>query len=263
MRRYPIDLRLVQGPELDSLLGADIARLTSNLAQPIEILEAGCGRSWSIHLSGLTARITGVDLDEAALDYRINEIKDLDSASLGDLRDRRLINAEKFDVIYSAFVLEHVPGAIDVMDNFTTWLRPGGVIIIRIPDRDTVFGFLGRVLPHTAHVFYERRILGKPNAGRPGHGPYRTIYDEIVGLHGMNRFCESRGLVIDRAYKTNFATQPWNTKPITTIEGVKWRMVRLAMAVGGLLSLGRLDSTYSDLALVIRRVQKSPNSALL
>src|SRR6185437_11416268 len=80
------------------------ARLNA-LGGPLRILEAGCGRDWPLHVS-VPYTLTGLDLDPDALAART----DLDEAIIGDLRTAEL-PAHSFDVVYSAFVLEHVSGA--------------------------------------------------------------------------------------------------------------------------------------------------------
>lgn len=242
-------MRIADDRELTRLLGEDIVRLARNLDHALEVLEAGCGRGWYLDLGDLKRRITGADIDRLALDHRVQVVQDLDVAILGDIRDPELLSAGQFDVVYSCYVLEHISGAEQAMKNFVKWLRPDGILILRIPDGSTVFGFLGKRLPHGFHVFYERRILGGREAGRPGHGPYRTVYDPIVSLSGVQRFCESNGLTIERVYKTNY--------PISTRPGAKWRLIRLAMSAGGLLSFGRLDSSYNNLHFVIRKEVRS------
>ncbi|MFZ0184826.1 MAG: class I SAM-dependent methyltransferase, partial [Nitrosotalea sp.] len=52
----------------------------------IDILEAGCGRMWEFTGLGISYKLTGVDADKDALEFRKNEQKDLDEAILGDLR---------------------------------------------------------------------------------------------------------------------------------------------------------------------------------
>lgn len=249
MGTLPNNRRVVTDPELDQLLADDIRRLTAALDRPLDILEAGCGRGWGwgLGLADGSFHLTGIDLDEEALRHRVNVVKNLHFASVGDLRDATVVAAARFDVIYSKQVLEHVDGARAVLDNFLQWLRPDGVIIVHIPDRDTVFGFLGRTLPHKFHVLYERWLLGNRQAGQPGHGPYAAVYDPEIGLRGMQRFCNEHRLTIDTVYWTHICKQPWSA-------GLKWRLLETAIALGGILSFGRLESSYNDVVLVIHRV---------
>src|SRR5690606_33965359 len=131
------------------------------------ILEAGCGNSWQLKLPGVKYVLTGVDLNEDALRIRKCERKDLDGVIHGDLRTVAL-DADQYDVIYNSFVLEHVQQAEHVLSNFCRWLKPGGILILRIPDPKSVYGFLSRLTPFWFHVFYKRFIAGIKTAGKPG-----------------------------------------------------------------------------------------------
>ena len=106
----------------------------------MNILEAGCGRRWAFDLNGFQYTLTGVDFNEHALKIRKDLQKDLHEAIFGDLCT---INLEecKYDVIYSSFVLEHIDGAERVLNNFLRWLKPGGILILKIPGRDSVYGY--------------------------------------------------------------------------------------------------------------------------
>ena len=90
----------------------------------LEILEAGCGRRWPYKLESIDFKLTGVDVDEEALRIRKDSIGDLDTIMVGDLT-QNLFERDKFDVIYSSYVLEHVTGVDVVITNFSEWLKTG------------------------------------------------------------------------------------------------------------------------------------------
>jgi SAM-dependent methyltransferase len=205
---------------------------------PLEVLEAGCGRQWPLRLGDLRFRLTGIDLDDAALEHRRNVQRDLDVARVGDLLTIDL-PAEQYDVIYCAFVLEHVADATRVLDNFVRWLRPGGLIVVQFPDRDSAFGFLTRHSPFWVHVAYHRWVLGRREAGRPGQAPYPTVYDPSLGRDRLRRYCERAGLRIREELGFGFGAP---------------RPVSLAgAAVVSALSFGRLSWRHNNLLYVIEK----------
>jgi SAM-dependent methyltransferase len=112
----------------------------------LRILEAGCGNHWPLDLGGVEYALVGVDVDARALEIRKRSARPGDEIRYGDLRNRDLFGAAHFDAIYNSFVLEHVDGAERVLENFAHWLAPGGLLILRIPDRDSVFGFVARTV---------------------------------------------------------------------------------------------------------------------
>jgi 2-polyprenyl-3-methyl-5-hydroxy-6-metoxy-1,4-benzoquinol methylase len=170
----------------------------------LHILEAGCGRTWPFTSLDVDYKLTGVDLDADALEFRKSTRGDLDEAIVGDLRTANLPNGA-FDVIYSNYVLEHVKDVDIVLRNFTNWLCAKGVLIICVPDANSISGFLTRFTPHWFHIFVYRYIKGYSNAGTAGHGPYRTYYDRSISKKGMFEFAakndfevkELRGIVND------------------------------------------------------------------
>src|SRR5687768_4518033 len=86
----------------------------SRPGETLRILEAGCGRQWSLDLSGIDYHLTGLDSNEHSMRMRIEQSGDLDEAIVGDLRDAPL-EPGSFDVVFSSFVLEHISGAQQVL----------------------------------------------------------------------------------------------------------------------------------------------------
>jgi SAM-dependent methyltransferase len=209
---------------------------------PVRILEAGCGRRWSLHLADVDFRLTGVDLNADAMRLRIAS-GDLDEAITGDLRTIAL-PAGSYDIAFSSFVLEHVAGAEQVLDRMVAAVRPGGLLLVRIPDRDSVYGFITRYSPHWLHVQYKRRIRGVKQAGTPGWAPFSTVYDKIVSWHGMRTYCASRGLEIVDACSSNFYLRAFGPFAAVVDRGLR---------LMAMLSLGRLTARHSNLAFVLRK----------
>src|SRR4051794_4247326 len=118
-------MRIIQDYATELSLLEDHIKKQAVPGRVLQILEAGCGREWYFPLTGISYEITGVDLDGEALRARAQTRRDLKQAIVGDLRSLQM-PPEAFDVIYSAFVLEHVAGAEQVLANFVAWLKPGG-----------------------------------------------------------------------------------------------------------------------------------------
>ena len=210
----------------------------------LRILEAGCGQKWPLNLEGTPFSLTAIDVDEEALRIRKTRVRDVDEVFVGDLRTRQMFGPASFDVIYNSFVLEHIDDARSVLDNFMYWLAPGGLLVLRVPDRDSVYGFLTRWTPFTMHVFYKKYVQGIPTAGQPGHGPYPTHYHPIVSRRGIHRYCHELGCKV--LYEVGFS----GYLPKTPLTGA---IARTATRLISALSLGRLDWRYNNLTLVIEK----------
>lgn len=210
----------------------------------LRILEAGCGNKWPLRLEGVQYSLTGVDVDERALGIRRAAARPNEELRYGDLRQRDLFAAGQFDAIYNSFVLEHVDGAAGVLENFVHWLAPGGLLILRIPDRDSVFGFVARTTPFWLHVMYKRHVQGVKNAGKPGFDPYPTFHDRVVSRRGIHDFCRQRVLTIrDEAGYAGYLPRRRGYAPLA----------RMLVRAISLLSFGRLDWRYNNLTYVIEK----------
>lgn len=211
----------------------------------LQILEAGCGQNWGLDLGDSGYFLTGVDRDSTALNLRVEVTKDLDRAIEGDLRTVDFA-PESFDVIYNSFVLEHVSGAERVMENFSRWLKPDGLLVIRIPDPFSVHGFMSRFTPHWFHVFYYRQVMGVVNAGKPGYAPYPVYYDHIVSRKGMQGFCNDHGLSLAAQFGTGGYYRHGDGK-------LKWAIFTFKRVLS-ILSLGLLKADHNDLLFFIRKI---------
>ena len=150
------------------------------------ILEAGCGRHWPIALHEVQCTLTGIDINNDALEMRKTQQNDLHETILSDLRFVD-IKENTYDVIYSSFVLEHIEGAGLALKNFLKWLKAGRLLILLFPDRDSVYGFVTRMTPFQFHIFYYKFIRRKRTVGRSGFGPFPTFYDNVISRKAIYR----------------------------------------------------------------------------
>jgi SAM-dependent methyltransferase len=215
-----------------------IAARINQLPRPLEVLEAGCGRRWTLPLNP-PYRLTGVDQDIDALRARQQLEGDLDEVIVGDIRSVELPTSG-YDVIYCAFVLEHLDRAESALLNFNRWLRPGGVLVIKVPDRGSMYGIAARLTPFWFHVWFYRRIRGVTTAGTPGHGPYPTHYDAVISPEGFTAFCAKRNLVVEATRRVDNYIQ--GSRVLTALG---WLV--------GVASLGRIAWRWNDLTFVVSK----------
>lgn len=134
--------------------------------QRIHILEAGCGWGTGLDLGDRDHHVTGVDMESSELRAYTCERPDLDSWHLGDLRTVPL-PPRAFDVVHASYLIERVPHAELVLDRFVAALKPGGLLLVHLRDRNTAFGFLDRTLPRWMRAGGRRRR----RRTRPGRAP--------------------------------------------------------------------------------------------
>jgi SAM-dependent methyltransferase len=185
------ELRVTPRRHIHDVVARNIRSIAGT--EELRILEAGCGRRWPMNLEGVSYQLVGVDLDAEALASRKRDVGDLDQAIVADLC-RIDFRVASFDVIYSAFVLEHVCGAEPLLKKFIRWLKPGGLLVLQFPDRASVYGFCTRITPFWLHVYYKRYFSPMGNAGRPGFGPYPTYHDNVISRTAFRNFAADNRL---------------------------------------------------------------------
>ena len=181
-------LPILHSPREENEVLGRIIRQRAAAGGKLRILEAGCGLAWEIDMHGISHTLVGVDMDRDALEIRKTRTRDLHEAVLGDLRSVPL-EPGSFDIVFNSFVLEHIRGAEGVLDNFWRWLKPGGILILRLPDRASVYGFMTRITPFWFHVLFKKHVEGVKDAGKPGCVPFPTFYDGIVSRRGIRDWC--------------------------------------------------------------------------
>ncbi len=192
---------------------------------------------WTWRLPGVEYRLTGVDNDAEALRRRMDLIGDLAEAVCADLRSADL-PVESYDVVHSAYALEHIDGAEQALDRMYEALRPGGLLVIKIPDRDSVYAFLARYTPHRMHVLYKRVVRRRKLAGTPGHGPYPVVYDPVVSLSGLQRWAASHELETVSIFGDNSHIEFF---------GRFARAADLGLQLVARASMGHLTARYSNI----------------
>lgn len=233
-------VKLLDSYKQENVMLEDYIRREAPFADELCILEAGCGQSWPLKLAGVRYSLTGADMDEHALKKRKIIYNDLDRIIIGDLATLSL-DDEKYDVIYNSFVLEHLIDAERVLDNFRRWLKPGGILILRFPDKDSVYGFVTRMTPLWFHVWYKKYILGYSEAGKPGFGPYATYYNGPVSRTGIHEYCRKKHLEIKAEYGHDFYLND---------HGAVTRMLIRCCSV---FCLKRLSWRHNNLTYVIKK----------
>ena len=221
---------------------ARVLEHSSEVTGKMTILEAGCGRKWELDLETTDFELTGVDLDAHALEHRRSVTRDLDVGIVGTICDRDIVPSKHFDIVYSSYVLEHIDGALTTLENFAEWVRPGGLIVMWLPNRNSVYGWTARHTPYWVHVWVYRYFFGNRNAGKPGFSPYPTYHDPVLAPNSLRAFCREHNFSLQEL----FAVDVFSGR-----RGAKNAAVRMGMRIVSRLSRGRLSDREVDLGIVM------------
>lgn len=127
-------------------------KILQHLSKDIKVLDlgAGAGISKEMNFRNLAASVSGVDLDKRVLDNPY-----LDEAKVSSVEVLPYSNAS-FDLVICNNVLEHLTCPLLVFKEVRRILKPGGVFVIKTPNKFHYVTILARFTPHWFHKFYNR-----------------------------------------------------------------------------------------------------------
>jgi SAM-dependent methyltransferase len=206
------------------------------------VLEAGCGSLSHLALHG--DHVTGIDISAEQLARN----PALAEKIHGDL-ERYPLPAAAYDLVISWDVLEHLPAPERALENLARSLAPGGLMILAVPNRDSIKGLVTRLTPHAFHVWAYRRLWGVERAGEGDRAPFRTFLRPAASAHGIRDFARRHELVIRcaMAYESLMQRKLRRDQPLVDLA---YRAVGLCTR---LVTGGRLDPIPSDLLFVLQR----------
>jgi SAM-dependent methyltransferase len=210
----------------------------------VSVLQAGCLAPLrelgigDLTESGFEVSVSVVDADGPLAREVLNQTGDAyDDVIIGDLRTVPL-SPRGFDVVYCAQLLEHVSHVELVLDRLVSALRPGGLLLLRVADRDCASALLDRRLPRVArHALWRRLRPGVP-------GPFPAVYERSATGRGIAAYALARGLVI--AQRSAERTLPAAPRRVSAL-------VRISCAAVSRLSRGRFSDGHDELLYVIRK----------
>ena len=212
------------------------------LGRPVAVLRAGAGVPIGelgleqLRASGYDISVTTVDQNDPVI-CAAGRAAGSSAPVLGDLRAVPL-GPRSFDIVHCGLLLDRIPHAELVLDRLVAALRPGGLLLLRIRDRDCAAGLLERLIPEPVR----RMIWARLRAGEPG--PFPPIYDPVSSGRGVQAYTVSHGLVIVRRQAAR------------TVPGPPGRLssaIGAARALIGWLSRSRLTDAHDELLYVIRK----------
>ncbi len=127
--------------------------------RPLRILDAGCGTGGMVKHLQQFGTVVGLDLSDDAL--ALCRRRDLPHLSRGSV-ERLPFAGDSFDLLTSLDVLYHRAVVDDwlALSEFYRVLRPGGVLLLRVPAYDWLRG-AHDVAVHTRHRYSHRELVLK------------------------------------------------------------------------------------------------------
>ena len=127
----------------------------------LKILEAGCGSRSNIRF-GDCVHWVGIDISAAQLDRNVG----LSEKIMDDVQVHEF-EPSTFDMVVCWDVLEHLKDPEAALVRFAAATKPGGLIVLKIPNLHSLKGQLTKLLPHGFHVkWYHTRAPVHQSCGR-------------------------------------------------------------------------------------------------
>ena len=132
------------------------------LVPGVHILDIGSGRRPAVPPGERPPRSRYVGLDLSAHELRLAPSGAYDETIAADASERQDALVERFDLILSFQVFEHVRPLASALDNLQDYLRPGGHLVASLSGSFSAHGVLNRALPAPLATRMMARLLSRP-----------------------------------------------------------------------------------------------------
>jgi len=205
-------------------------------------LDAGCGAVSYLRLEAAD-RVVGIDIST----WQLERNTALDERVLGDLQTYRF-QPHSFDLIVAWFVLEHLERPVEALDNLVAAARPGALMVLAVPNVQSLKALVAIVTPHWVHAAVARGAYPYMRRVEPDVGPFPTKMRRSISAGRLRDYAETRGLRVRQlvAYESQFQRL---VRERCRLQGRPWELLRRAIAV---MSGRRLTASGSDLLVVFQ-----------
>jgi SAM-dependent methyltransferase len=218
-------------------------RFVAGQSHPLRVLEAGCGSLSNIKL-GSDVHVVGIDVSAEALAQNAT----IHERVQANLETFDLGNAE-YDLIVCWDVLEHLAKPTNVVRKFLRAVKPGGLILLALPNVLSIKGLVAKYTPLSFHLFVHRLIYGQRAGNAPGYEVCPTYLRYSIAPRSIARLAMHHAFDVDlfsiyesgmqRRFRERFG-----------LVGKPWQIVRVVVR---LLSVGVIDAEATDCILILRR----------
>jgi 2-polyprenyl-3-methyl-5-hydroxy-6-metoxy-1,4-benzoquinol methylase len=205
----------------------------------VRLLEAGCGSASKLNFPG-QVQLVGIDISEKQLAR--NTV--LHEKIAGDVQSYEF-PLDSFDAIICWDVLEHLSQPELALRRFAHAIKPGGLVILKLPNVLSLKGLVTKFLPHTFHVLTYRYIYGKKNAGKNDTAPFKTYLRFRISAGAIRKKGAQLGLQTVYSATEDVADTWLQRKRVLHFFYVTLKKILLA------LSLGRIGD--SELIIVLKK----------
>lgn len=158
------------------------SRVSAVLQPNMAILDVGSGRRPALDPSQRPpgCRYVGLDISEAEL--KLAQVGSYDEIRVSDVTQRVPELEDRFDLIVSWQVLEHVRSLEQALANMHAYLHPRGTMVAQFSGKYSVFGIINSLVPHRFGIWVMHKLLRRdPDTVFPAYYD-QCSYDSITEL---------------------------------------------------------------------------------
>ena len=221
--------------KLQAFVGKELIGLSE-----VRVLEAGCGSASNLRF-GNKVYLVGIDISEKQLAR--NTL--LHEKIVGDIQQYEFPEGN-YDAIVCWDVLEHLPEPQLALEKFARAIKPGGLVILKMPNVLSLKGLITKFMPHIFHVWAYRYIYGDKNAGKEDTVPFRTFLRLSISANAIRK--QGAELGLDTVY---FSTEDVANFHWLQKKKLLYFSYLLARKLTGVLSFEHLGD--SELTIVLKK----------
>lgn len=136
-------------------------RVQPALVPGVRILDVGSGRRPTIPVEQRPAGAYYAGLDLSRAELQKAPPGAYDELHVADVVQRLPGLEDRFDLIVSWQVLEHVKPLAAAFENLRAYLRPGGLLVAQMSGKFSAFGLVNAVVPQRVGTFAMKRLLNR------------------------------------------------------------------------------------------------------
>jgi SAM-dependent methyltransferase len=231
-------------PELPARAGEELARAERFVEEflpregVLKVLAAEAGTRFGVRPP---AYVVGVETLQTERSPR----SDADEHRVVDLERLELERAQ-YDVVLFCNVLEHVHRPLSVLPVLHDGLRPGGLVVIMVPNVVSLKGIVTRLTPFAVHRWYYRRVAGR----HPDNDPAPSVHSFSLRPASLRRRAEKNGWKIEywRVYEGGMQR---TLRHRLGFVGWRWR---LFVTLTRVLTLGFVTADGTGVIAVLSKV---------
>ena len=183
------------------------------------VLDAGCGEGGkAVVFSKITKKIYGIDINRNSINKARQKCNSNNISFYVGSVEQMPFKDNIFDVVYAAWIIEHLKNPKKFINEVFRILREGGIFILWIPNLKSITGFLAKYISLSLKVRL-LKVLTKKN-----EVSHQKCYYRANSVRKLDRICKNK---FNRIYLKRFDTAGYvkNFRILTYLWFLKHRFI--------------------------------------